>query len=91
MFFHDNTSNVFQVQYTFSLISFDFVSLKVKDALASVYDCNDDGEDSLDKSKKKSQDNDESYDDAIDVAIKSIVRQFLQKSNSLLNDTQGFE
>ena len=77
--------------YIYSLISCNSVAFQVKDALASVYDCNDDGEDSLDKSKKKSQDNDESYDDAIDVAIKSIIRQFLQKSNSLLNDTQGFE
>ena len=77
--------------FIYSLISYNSVSFKVKDALASVYDCNDDSEDSLDKSKKKSQDNDESYDDAINVAIKSIIRQFVQKSNALLNDTQGFE
>ena len=63
----------------------------MKDALASVYDCNDDSEHSLDKSKKSSQDNDVSYDGAIDVAIKSIIRQFLQNTNSLLNETQGFE
>jgi len=79
------------ISLIFSLISYNFVSFKVKDALASVYDCNDDSKDSLDKSKKNCQDNDGSYDDVNDVTIKSIIRQFLQNTNSLLNETQGFE